>query len=105
MLRLWSHAGGDSADFTAHRRLDPLPSRRHQRRGTRRAPLDLGLATAGTAWLDLLEYQDISPRILTSATPAGHWISVESVVPEGQVHLRLDGGEATARDPVYEPTR
>ncbi len=100
VLRLWSHAGGDSADF----RLTDRWTRYHldaTSGGTRRAPLDLGLATAGTAWLDLLEYQDISPRILTSATPAGHWISVESVVPEGQVHLRLDGGEATARDPVY----
>ena len=101
VLRLWSRAGGDSADFALTGRwtryhLD-APSG-----GASRAALDLGLASAGTAWLDLVEYRDISPRILTSATPAGHWISVEPVVPEGQVHLRLDGVEATARDPVYE---
>ena len=101
VLRLWSRARGDSADF----RLTDRWTRYHldaPAGGASRAPLDLGLATAGTAWLDLVEYRDISPRILTSATPAGHWISVEPVVPEGQVHLRLDGVEATARDPVYE---
>ena len=100
VLRLHSHAGGDSADFV----LSDRWTRYHldaSTGGATRAGLALGLATAGTAWLDLVEYHDISPRILTSATPTGHWVTVESVVPDGRVHLRLDGREATARDPVY----
>ena len=100
VLRLHSHAGGDSADFV----LSDRWTRYHldaSTGGATRAGLALGLATAGTAWLDLVEYHDISPRILTSATPTGHWVTVESVVPDGRVHLRLDGREATPRDPVY----
>ena len=101
VLRLWSRARGDSADCALSGRWTRCHLDAAAGPG-RRAALDLGLASAGTAWLDLLEYRDISPRILTSANPGGHWISVESVVPEGRVHLRLDGVEATPRDPVYD---
>jgi len=61
----------------------------------------LGLATAGTAWVDDMELFDISPKITTTATPDGHTIHIESVIDDAELRLRLDGGQVTSADPLY----
>ena len=66
-----------------------------------RAWLSLGLATAGTAWIDDMELFDISPRIMTAATPEGHTVRLVSVIDDAELRLRLDGEQVTSGDPLY----
>lgn len=99
-LRLQSVAG-DCADF------ELAPDWRQYRidgvagEGVTRGWVSLALATAGTAWIDLVELYDISPRIDAVASERGHLISVTSAVDDAEVRLRLDGGEVTVADPLY----
>lgn len=69
--------------------------------GVTRSWLSLSLATAGTAWLDLMEYYDISPRITATPLPGGHQVAIESVVSDADVHFRLDGDAVTPDDRRY----
>jgi hypothetical protein len=101
VLRLHNAAADDSLDvtLTPDWRQYSLDSEIHA--VSTRAWLALGLASAGTAWIDDMELLDISPRITTVATPTGHTLNVTSIIDDVDVRLRLDGGQVTAADPLF----
>ncbi|MFH1567291.1 MAG: FN3 associated domain-containing protein [Gemmatimonadota bacterium] len=70
--------------------------------GATRASLSLALATPGTAWLDLLQFYDISPRIAARAEPDGSFaVELESYMDDAELRYTLDGSEPTARSALY----
>lgn len=66
-----------------------------------RAGLRLSLVTPGTAWLDLLEFYDISPHIVSNPSPDGELhVSMESFVRDAELRYAIDT-EVTADSPLY----
>ncbi len=102
ILRLRNGGGADSIDvevssewrrYTLDSAIDNLSTR---------AWLSVGLAAAGTAWIDDMELLDISPQITAVPDSAGHTVRLEAAVDNATLRFRLDGTEATAADTEYD---
>ncbi len=101
VLRLHNAAANDSVDveLTTDWRQYALDSVLQD--VATRAWLSFGLRSAGTAWIDDMELFDISPRISTTPQPAGHVLTLTSVIDDADLRWRVDGGEVTAEDSLY----
>lgn len=101
-LRLGTSMGG--ADSVLHE-LTPDWKRYHldamAGAGAARAGLSVSLATTGTAWVDLLEFYDISPRVVSTPSPGGDLrVMMESFVRDAELRYSV-GSEVTADSPLY----
>jgi hypothetical protein len=102
VLRLGNGAAGDSLDVALSTDWKEYHLDARVGAATSRAWLSLGLASAGTAWIDDLAFFDISPRIAVTATPTGHSVTLSSPVEEAHLHVSTDGSPVTADSPRYE---
>lgn len=101
VLRLRNSAGGDSLDAELTTEWQPYWLDSAVEAVSSSVWLSLRLASAGTAWVDDMALFDISPRIDAVPTPEGHEVSIESIIDDSVLRLRLDGMPVTASDPVY----
>jgi len=70
--------------------------------GTTRASLSVSLATAGTAWLDVLQLHDISPLISAEPMPSGGFtVVLENYLTDSELRYTLDDTEPTRDSSLY----
>ena len=70
--------------------------------GATRAALSVSLETPGTAWVDLLQLYDISPRISSQAMPSGGFtVVLENYLRDAQLRYTLDGADPGVDSPLY----
>ncbi|MEE2659424.1 MAG: chitobiase/beta-hexosaminidase C-terminal domain-containing protein [Candidatus Latescibacterota bacterium] len=70
--------------------------------GVSRAGLSVALSSPGTAWIDLLQFSDISPTISANTTDAGQFlVIIDSFVGDAELRYEVDGTEVTQESPLY----
>lgn len=69
--------------------------------GAARAGLSISLATTGTAWVDLVEFYDISPHLMSAPSPDGDLrVTMESFVRDAELRYAV-GTDVSADSPLY----
>ena len=69
--------------------------------GLRRTGVSVWLDGPGTAFVDLLQFYDISPQVSTTVVDGGFAVHVENFIVDGEVRYTLDGRDPNAEDEIY----
>jgi hypothetical protein len=69
--------------------------------GIRRTGVSVWLDSPGTAFVDLLQFYDISPQVSATVVDGGFAVRVENFITDGEVRYTLDGRAPNVEDELY----